>query len=131
MTNENLIYIPVSLGELVDKITVLEIKLRYITEESKRRNVVKELELLQNELGKVRLTHTDTFFSLKQKLASINDEIWKVIEQQNAISEREDTTSLRAALGTAASIKNNERTRIKKEINLSFGSAIIEEKSFQ
>jgi hypothetical protein len=119
------ILIPVSPGELIDKITILEIKLSEITDAVKLQNVQDELHLL-NEVLEVKIVASDTLQALHDELRAINKKIW---DTENDVREfwNDDVKFLEAARGSH--YQNDERARVKRAINTLLGSTIIEEKS--
>lgn len=122
-----MIQIPVSLGELVDKITILQIKLLEIKDEEKLKNVQKEYDALTSlpiykELKSQIGSFLNQLFVVNQKLWVLEDDIRKCEK-----AESFDEIFIRCARGIYKT--NDERSRIKKELNLAFGSELIEEKS--
>lgn len=126
-----LIEAPVSLGELVDKISILEIKQIKIQDADKRRNVERELKVLNDKLN-VSLNRDDKerLIPLKSQLKDINETLWR-IEDEIRDCERErrfDQTFI--DLARSVYITNDRRAAAKKAINLNFGSDLVEEKSY-
>ncbi|HTF95477.1 MAG TPA: DUF6165 family protein [Cellvibrio sp.] len=127
-----LIQAPISLGELIDKITILEIKALHIGDEAKLKNVTHELNILNEKVnslldsaGKAKLE------PLKKSLKDINQELW-VIEDDIRDCERvKDFSDTFIQLARAVYFTNDKRAAVKKEINLAFGSELIEEKSYK
>ena len=122
-----MIQVPVSLGELVDKITILQIKLIEIKDEEKLKNVQKEYDALTSlpiykELKTQIGSYLNQLFVVNQKLWILEDDIRKCEK-----AESFDEIFIRCARGIYKT--NDERSRIKKELNLAFGSELIEEKS--
>lgn len=122
-----MIQVPVSLGELVDKITILQIKLIEIKDEEKLKNVQKEYDALTSlpiykELKSQISSYLNQLFVVNQKLWVLEDDIRKCEK-----AESFDEIFIRCARGIYKT--NDERSRIKKELNLAFGSELIEEKS--
>jgi len=121
--------IEVSHGEIVDKLTILQIKNQNITDPIKLVNIVKEynylLSIVENNLG--ISTESPEYL----ELLSINNELW-VIEDDIRDKERvkefdEDFISL----ARSVYYTNDVRAKIKKEINLKYSSGFVEEKSYQ
>ena len=124
---EKMIQVPVSLGELVDKITILQIKLIEIKDEEKLKNIQKEYDALTSlpiykELKSQISSYLNQLFVVNQKLWVLEDDIRKCEK-----AESFDEIFIRCARGIYKT--NDERSRIKKELNLAFGSELIEEKS--
>ena len=116
---------PVSHGELIDKITILEIKMVEIHDAEKLVNVKRELRLLTEVLQK-EVTSSEKLTELHIELRSINKKIW---DTENDVREfwNDDVKFLAAARGSH--FENDARARVKREINQLLGSTIIEEKS--
>ncbi|PCI62722.1 MAG: hypothetical protein COB37_06385 [Kordiimonadales bacterium] len=124
-----MIMIPVSVGELIDKITILEIKAVMITEPSKLENVQHELKLL-NGVKNQHVTQTEEFETLASELKHINQQLWNVeddIREQEAQKKFEGTF---IALARSVYELNDERARLKRDISLLLGSEVLEEKSY-
>jgi len=123
------IHVPVSPGEVLDKITILRIKAARIRDEVKLANVKRELEMLeQTWLASVYASHDVS--ADEAALQAVNERLW-VIEDD--IRDKERARSFDAqfiALARAVYIENDERAAIKKRINTALGSAIVEEKSY-
>jgi len=122
-----MIQVPVSLGELVDKITILQIKLIEIKDEEKLKNIQKEYDALTSlpiykELRTQISSYLNQLFIVNQKLWVLEDDIRKCEK-----AESFDDIFVRCARHIYKT--NDERSRIKKELNLAFGSELIEEKS--
>jgi hypothetical protein len=118
---------PISVGELIDKITILELKLEYINIEHKRINVLTEHIQLTSILDNIDIPDIS---SLRKDLYNVNQELWH-IENYKRLMERENTFGddfINAA--RQVYIKNDIRARIKRDINELVGSTIIEEKSY-
>jgi hypothetical protein len=123
------ILIPVSPGELIDKLTILEIKAERIQDPVKLANVRHELELLRTAW---RNSGHDQAPIQRQwdELRRINAELWDI---EDRIREEERAQRFEAEfirLARAVYITNDERARVKREINTLLGSKIIEEKSY-
>jgi phenylalanyl-tRNA synthetase alpha subunit len=126
----NEILIPISPGELLDKITILEIKSERIESEEKRTNVNRELEIL-NKVWTNSVPEDDTITGLRNKLKSINEELWD-IEDDIRDEERDKRFEQRfIELARAVYVTNDKRANAKKEINIYLKSEIVEEKSYQ
>lgn len=121
--------VPISPGELVDKLTILEIKLVEITDETKLVNIQSEYALLHVAMTeKITISEEllEAFTSLKQELRLINKKIW---DSENDIREfwNDDIRFIERA--KESHFYNDERARIKRAISSLLGSAILEEKS--
>jgi len=122
----NDIHIPVSIGELVDKITILEIKLEQLQGKALQ-NVERELDLLQEVLAATGLVIEP---ELGRELAAINRALWQI---EDDIRELERLGSFGAEfIDLARSVyrSNDRRAQLKRQINLRHGSLIVEEKGY-
>lgn len=120
--------VPVSWGELLDKITILEIKRERITRAEARENVLREYRLLQRIGGPV--LNRSGVAPLVRALKAVNEALWEI---EDAIREQEaarDFGSDFIRLARAVYQRNDERAAIKREINLALESDLIEEKSY-
>jgi hypothetical protein len=125
----NEIKVPVSPGELLDKITILRIKSRRMSDPDKLRNVGLELEALQDTWNGSAYAAVDMDADVNA-LTTVNERLW-VIEDDIRDKERAqafDAEFIR--LARAVYVENDERAAIKRRINLKLGSAIVEEKSY-
>jgi hypothetical protein len=121
--------VPVSPGELIDKITILRIKSQRITDASKLKNVRAELDLLTTTWELSAYGGSD-ITAEENALLAVNERLW-VIEDGIRDKEREQSFDAEfIRLARAVYFENDERAAIKRRINLRLGSAIIEEKSY-
>lgn len=127
-----LIQAPISLGELIDKITILEIKSVHIGDASKLKNVTHELNILNEKVdslldasGKAKLA------PLKDALKAINQELWVIEDDIRDCEYVKDFSDKFIQLARAVYVTNDKRAKVKKDINLAFGSELIEEKSYK
>ncbi len=124
------ILVPISPGELLDKITILEIKSERIVDPQKVANVRHELGLL-SKVWSDSVTEDTTISDLHQLLKSINEKLWE-IEDDIRDEERHDRFGERfVELARAVYVTNDKRAQAKKDVNLHLGSDIIEEKSYK
>ncbi|WP_027487831.1 DUF6165 family protein [Allorhizobium undicola] len=124
-----MIEVPVSWGELIDKITILQIKADRIADAGKRANVERELALLTEKLQPVA-TH-EAVGAVMKDLREVNTALW-VIEDDIRDCEREgDFGSRFIELARSVYITNDRRAELKRDINVALGSGIIEEKSYK
>lgn len=124
------IEIPVSIGELIDKISILKIKLDQISQPEKKLNIKNELDILNEYYFKIKNEHLEIEKFLNE-LIKVNLEIWDLqeISKNKIINKELDFNYLE--ITTQIHNLNDLRFEIKKEINLSFNSEIIEEKSYK
>ena len=121
---------PVSYGELIDKITILEIKSERMTDAAKLANVRDELQLLNRLWGTD--VHPRTNISAERaELKRINEALWE-IEDEIRVKERDNAFDERfIELARAVYHTNDKRAAVKRAINLKLGSRLVEEKSYQ
>ncbi len=124
------ILVPVSFGELLDKIAILEIKFEHIADPDKRANVRIELDALRCAWAGHPAARTDVA-DLRERLKAVNQRLWGI---EDAIRQKERERAFDrefVALARSVYIENDERARIKREINLALGSTLVEEKSYR
>jgi len=123
-------YVPTSWGELIDKITILEIKVERLSAEQARANAAKELALLR-EIANPALSAGNDIPALVARLKGVNEALWE-IEDRIRDHERAGTFD-DAFIGLARSVykRNDERGQVKRALNLALGSGLIEEKSYK
>ena len=122
--------VPVSVGEVLDKITILQIKLAHISDATKRANIQNELDALLPLVAGDAFT-TDQMQGLMAELKAVNEALWDI---EDDIREKEAAKSFDAEfirLARAVYVTNDKRAEIKKQINLATGSALVEEKSYE
>ena len=127
--NDNQIKTAISPGELLDKISILEIKNDKITDSGKRQNVSKELDILTQTKSK-HIRENETISHLYQKLKEINLKLWTIEDDIRDCERNKDFSDTFVQLARAVYITNDDRAAVKKEINLFLGSQIVEEKSY-
>jgi hypothetical protein len=120
--------VPVSWGELIDKITILEIKRERIAAREALANVEKELGLLQTIAEPVLATPDIAEF--KSRLGTINRELWDVEDDLREKEMREDFDAAFVELARSVYRMNDERAALKKQINRLLKSELVEEKSY-
>lgn len=108
-------------GELIDKITILEIKMDRISDKSRLVNILKELSILSN-----LEFHTPHKYDLKR----INEDIWDCEDKIRELTKQESYGESFIECAKQIHILNDERARIKKKINIETLSDIVEEKSY-
>ena len=123
------INVPISPGELVDKITILEIKKEFINNDNKLKNINHEYDLLM-QIYTTQISETDGISELKNKLKEINLELWKIEDDIRDHERLSDFGSNFIELARSVYFTNDERAEVKKQINIVAGSNIIEEKSY-
>ena len=123
------IRVPISIGELIDKISILEIKAERIVEGSKLRNVEIELALLKEIKSAARLDQPD-MESFAEELKSINTELWDIENEIRELEAQQDFGERFVMLARKVYLTNDRRARLKQKISQLYGSDIIEEKSY-
>lgn len=122
-----LINIPVSVGELFDKITILKIKAARLSDPSQLENVRRELDEL--EAVAARVPASAGLDALVDRLQAINDGLWDVEDGKRAHEREGRFDADFVALARRVYKENDQRAAIKREINLLTGSTLVEEKS--
>lgn len=125
----NEILVPTAPGELIDKLTILRLKSEKISDSAKLANVRHEMSVLQ-QTSDAAVEMTDALRKLWHALYAINADLWVIEDDIRAFEAARDFGPGFIALARAVYVTNDERARIKKEINLLLGSAIVEEKSY-
>lgn len=124
------ISVPVSFGELLDKIAILEIKAERIKDEAKLVNVRRELYAL-NSTWSAHPASRQNIAALRLALKAVNERLW-VIEDDIRLKEKAQAFDAEfVRLARAVYFENDERAKVKKDINLALGSTYVEEKSYE
>ncbi|MDH3608123.1 MAG: DUF6165 family protein [Gammaproteobacteria bacterium] len=122
------IKVPISPGELLDKITILEIKSENIEDKEKLANIETELKLLSQIWGN---TNPDSDLeALKQELKDNNKALWDIEDKIRIKESNKEFDHVFVELARSVYIQNDKRADTKKKINLKLGSMIVEEKSY-
>jgi hypothetical protein len=124
-----IILAPISVGELIDKITILKIKSNLITDIDKLKNIEKELQALEKIKDELNLD-LNSVESLQSKLYSVNLELWHIENYKRASEKDQNFGDGFINAARQVYLKNDLRASIKKNINELVGSSIIEEKSY-
>ncbi len=123
------IKVPISPGELVDKITILEIKSARITDAAKLANVRTELTMLQ-ETWRASAYASHDISSQWAALRRINEKLWDIEDDIRDKERAREFDSEFVQLARAVYVTNDERAAVKRDINTRLGSKIVEEKSY-
>ena len=118
---------PISIGELIDKITILEIKQIYMTG-IKLKNINKEMKLLKNILQDKNL---EINIDLIKNLKKINKTLWEIEDNIRIKESKQEFDEEFIKLARSVYIENDKRASIKKEINQTYNSDLVEEKSYK
>ncbi len=118
----------VSLGELVDKISILKIKIEKIKDTSKVELVLSEYKALNKTLEKLSLSGIEEYLS---KLQEINTELWEIEDDIRECEKRNDFSEQFIKLARSVYITNDQRFAVKNEVNNKYGSSMKEVKSYE
>jgi hypothetical protein len=131
MTRRNFmnVHAPISVGELIDKLTILEIKLAEIVDRAKLDNVRREYETLRATTPP-SLAANPEVAALRGWLKSVNGELWRIEDDIRAKERAGVFDSEFIALARSVYLANDTRARLKREINRISHSALVEEKSY-
>jgi len=118
--------IEVSIGEIVDKLSILQIKTQFIQDEVKLKNVKTEYDYLYNIVfNEMKIEQSD--FS---DMVSINQKLWKIEDDIRDKERDKEFDNVFVELARSVYVTNDERAEVKKGINLKYGSLFVEEKSY-
>ena len=122
--------VPVSYGELLDKIAILQIKSERMSDPAKLANVRNELSALE----RTWMAHpaaVQDIVELRARLKAVNERLWTIEDDIRVKEKAQQFDDDFIRLARSVYVQNDERARIKKDINLALGSAYVEEKSYQ
>ena len=119
--------IEVSNGEIVDKLTILQIKLERIKDEKKQRNIKKE----KDELSTTAAAIMKTSDPLYKALYEVNCELWDIEDHIRDLERKKDFGEDFITTARSVYLMNDKRAEIKRQININTSSGLIEEKSYQ
>ena len=120
----------ISVGELFDKITILNIKLKKINDPEKLKNIKTELEVLIEQSNKIILDNKEALNKNVQKLQEINEMLWDIENIKRECEANKDVGETFIKISRDVHFKNDIRASIKKDINLLSDSNITEEKEY-
>jgi len=121
----HLIHVPVSFGELLDKITILEIKSERISDQAKLDNIERELASLQ-----AAWTPHPGMDPFSRELKAVNERLWEIEDAIREKERRQEFDEEFVQLARSVYFENDERSRIKRTVNEALGSVFVEEKSY-
>ena len=124
-----IVYAPISVGELIDKITILKIKSNLITDSNKLINIEKELQSLEELKDELNLD-LDRVEPLQSQLYKVNLELWHIENYKRECEKNQTFGDDFVNTARQVYLKNDLRAKIKKDINILVGSTIVEEKSY-
>ncbi len=122
--------VAISVGELVDKITILEIKQQQISDPVKQRNIRAELQALRPVFLQLSAAAPDGTDALIDRLRVTNRTLWWIEDELRSLEQDQNFGTEFIRLARAVYINNDERAALKKRLNLLFGSRLVEEKSY-
>jgi septation ring formation regulator EzrA len=120
----------ISVGELFDKITILNIKTKKISDSDKLQNIHTELKTLNEQSKKITVSDAQALNDLVLKLQQINEDLWDIENFKRECEAKKDFGESFIKLSRDVHFKNDKRAIIKKEINLLSNSQIVEEKEY-
>jgi Family of unknown function (DUF6165) len=121
--------IPVAIGELIDRITILQIKVERFTDAAKTKNAQAELSLLCERRDQA-MPQSPTLDALTVQLRAINQRLWDLEDSIRDCERRADFGPDFVAVARGIYRTNDERAAVKRQISVGFGSDLIEEKSY-
>ena len=124
-----LINTPISLGELVDKISILIIKEKNITDETKLDHVKKELDFLQKTL--INYVQQEEIKNYLENLININSKLWNIEDDIRECERKKLFDETFIDLARSVYFTNDKRAKVKNDINKTFGSELVEVKSYE
>ena len=124
--------IEVSNGEILDKLSILELKLQFMEDESQKANVQKEYDLLKTVSTKILFTNDKTFpEDFYRELSNVNLKLWSIEHKIREKEFKDEFDKDFIKLARSVYKTNDKRARIKKEINVLTGSMLVEEKHYE
>ena len=124
------VQVPVSVGELLDKLTILAIKLERIDDPAKRLNIARERDALEAVVTAQRLRGADGVAELELELRGVNEQLWDIEDQIREHERQQRFDDGFIALARAVYRTNDRRADLKRRINALSGSELTEEKSY-
>ena len=126
----SLISVPVSFGELLDKIAILQIKSERMADAAKLANVRRELTALEN-LWMAHSAAAHDIATLRAELKAVNERLWAIEDDIRLKEQAQAFDDAFVQLARSVYFENDTRARIKCEINIALGSELVEEQSYQ
>ena len=120
----------ISVGELLDKMSILEIKSIKISNPQKQKNIKKEYDLLNEKAQIIKEGYEEKFEELYKKLIKINSQLWDIEDEIRILEKNQDFGKNFIELARSVYFTNDERAKIKNDINKTFGSELVEVKSY-
>ncbi len=123
--------VEVSIGEFLDKVSIIELKLLNIKDKSKLVNIKREFYYLNPFCNELFETYGDELKSLYLKLSKINGALWTIEDKLRELESKKSFSEEFVELARSVYFTNDTRAEVKKDINLLTGSELIEEKSYK
>ena len=124
------VQVPVSVGELLDKLTILAIKLERIEDPGKRLNIARERDALEVVVAAEGLRGVDGIAELERELRGVNEQLWEIEDQIREHERQHRFDDAFITLARAVYRTNDRRSQLKRQINALTGSELMEEKSY-
>ena len=133
MNSSNKILAPISIGELIDKITILEIKIEKIQDNNKQKFIKHELESLNKLLADINFSkdQRETVKSLKDELNTANRKLWKIEDDIRHLESLKQFKEEFVELARNVYLTNDKRASLKQKLNQITNSEIVEVKSYK
>tara|TARA_Y100000996_G_scaffold398767_1_gene367143 strand:- start:164 stop:547 length:384 start_codon:yes stop_codon:yes gene_type:complete len=122
--------IEVSIGEIIDKYSILNIKAKKIVDSAKLKNVNNEITQLEIEVEKIRNINPQKFEEFLSGLIEVNTALWETEDAIRVLEQKKDFSHKFIELARSVYIQNDERFSIKNSINKFYKSGVVEEKDY-
>lgn len=126
----NLVFAPISVGELIDKISILQIKLEKFIDENSLRHIEFERDSLIKEFNKIEDNDIENLHEY-QELYKVNSMLWDICEERREMEANNDFSIAYVELSRAEYKTNDQRAILKKKINQNYNSQVFEVKSYR
>ena len=123
--------VPVSVGELLDKLSIVEIKIKNISDSQKLEYLNKEFNLLKEKADDVKSINTQKYDEFYSSLLKTNSKLWEIEDDIRDLENLKKFDEAFVSLARSVYITNDERFEIKTKINNFFGSSIVEQKELK
>lgn len=124
------IEIPISIGELLDKLSILEIKKHKVKDPIKLKNINHEYDLLSNLSKVLKEKDEKSFISLFEEILKVNKKLWDIEDKIRILESEKRFDEEFISVARSVYFINDDRFEIKKKINEAFGSDVAEEKEY-
>ena len=124
------VQVPVSVGELLDKLSILAIKLERIEDPAKRANIAREHRALEAVVHAEGLREPEGVVELELELRRVNEQLWRIEDEIREHERQQRFDDAFIALARAVYRTNDERAALKRRLNALTGSELVEEKSY-